>query len=49
MNPKYQLHKASGQARVRFKARDIYLGKYLSPESEQRYAAFNNDAFVGEI
>ena len=35
--PKYQLHKATGQARVRIKGRDIYLGKYLSPESEQRY------------
>ena len=35
--PKYQLHKATGQARVRIKGRDIYLGKYLSPESKQRY------------
>ena len=35
--PKYQLHKATGQARVRIKGRDIYLGKYRSPESEQRY------------
>ena len=34
---KYQLHKASGQVRARIKGRDIYLGKYLSPESEQRY------------
>ena len=35
--PKYQLHKASDLARVRIKGRDIYLGKYRSPESEQRY------------
>ena len=35
--PKYQLHKATGQARVRFKGRDIYLGKYRGPESEKRY------------
>ena len=34
---KYQLHKASDLARVRIKGRDIYLGKYRSPESEQRY------------
>ena len=35
--PKYQLHKATGQARVRFKGRDIYLGKYRSRKSEERY------------
>ena len=35
--PKYQLHKATGQARVRINGHDIYLGKYRSPESEQRY------------
>ena len=35
--PKYQLHKATGQARVRINGHDIYLGKYRSPESEERY------------
>ena len=35
--PKYRLHKATGQARVRFKGRDIYLGKYRSRKSEERY------------
>ena len=34
---KYQLHKATGQARVRINGHDIYLGKYRSPESEERY------------
>ena len=46
--PKYQLHKATGQARVRFKGRDIYLGKYRSRKSEERYVSLNNDVFVGE-
>ena len=35
--PKYQLHKATGQARVRINGHDIYLGKYRSPKSEERY------------
>lgn len=35
--PKYALHKASGQARVRIDGRDIYLGRHGSPESHQRY------------
>jgi hypothetical protein len=35
--PAYLLHKPTGQARVRFHKRDIYLGKYGSPESRDRY------------
>ena len=36
--PSYRLHKASGQARTIINGRHIYLGKYGSPESRQRYA-----------
>ena len=38
--PKYSSHKPSGQAKVRFKGRTIYLGKYGSPESKEAYARF---------
>ncbi|WP_165073276.1 tyrosine-type recombinase/integrase [Paludisphaera rhizosphaerae] len=37
-HPKYQLHKASGQAVVRLGTHDFYLGKHGSPES---YAAYD--------
>ncbi len=36
--PSYRLHKASGQARTIINGRHVYLGKYNSPESRQRYA-----------
>ncbi|QDV73636.1 tyrosine-type recombinase/integrase [Botrimarina mediterranea] len=36
--PKYWRHKPSGQAVVKVAGRRIYLGKYGSPESHQRYA-----------
>lgn len=36
--PGYSLHKASGQARVKFNGKTTYLGKFGSPESHQRYA-----------
>ena len=40
-SPSYLYHKKSGQARVRLKVgnryRDIYLGKYDSPESREKY------------
>lgn len=36
--PRYALHKASGQAVVRLRGRDIYLGKHDSPESHEKYA-----------
>ena len=35
--PAYQLHKATGQAKVRIDGRDFYLGLYGSPESRERY------------
>jgi integrase len=35
--PQPRLHKASGQARIRFGGRDIYLGRFGSEEAEQRY------------
>ena len=36
--PRYTLHKSSGQARVCFAGREIYLGVYGSPESRAEYA-----------
>ena len=36
--PRYTLHKSSGQARVCFGGREIYLGVYGSPESRAEYA-----------
>ncbi len=35
--PKYRLHRASGQAVVTINGRDVYLGKYGTPESVERY------------
>src|SRR5215470_5316389 len=35
--PAYQRHKASGQAKVRIKGRDHYLGPWGTPESHERY------------
>jgi integrase len=35
--PKYRLHKPTGLAVVRLSGRDMYLGRYGSPESEARY------------
>lgn len=37
--PKMSEHKASGQARVRWRGEDYYLGPWGSEESRQRYAA----------
>ncbi len=36
--PKYCLHKATGQAVVRLAGRDIYLGKFGSDASDEKYA-----------
>jgi integrase len=36
--PKYSLHKASGQARVLVNGKHVYLGKFDSVESRQKYA-----------
>jgi integrase len=38
--PKYSLHKSSGNAKVRFNGKTIYLGKYKSKESKEAYDAF---------
>ena len=35
--PRYCLHKSSGQARMRINGRDVYLGPHDSPESHERY------------
>jgi hypothetical protein len=35
--PAYQLHRGSGQAKVRIDGEDIYLGPHGSPESRERY------------
>ncbi len=37
--PAYQLHKASGQAKVRIDGKDHYLGVYDSPSSREAYDA----------
>ena len=36
--PSYRLHKPSGQARTIIHGRHIYLGKFNSPESREKYA-----------
>lgn len=36
--PKYTLHKATGQARVRIDGRDVYLGVFGSQASHERYS-----------
>jgi integrase len=38
--PAYSLHKPSGQAKVKDQGRTIYLGKYGSPESWEKYHRF---------
>ena len=38
--PKYRHHKGSGQAFVQVKGHRHYLGKWDSPKSKERYAAF---------
>jgi hypothetical protein len=38
--PKYRRHKGSGQAFVQVHGRRHYLGKWDSPKSKERYAAF---------
>ena len=35
--PKYALHKATGQARIRLSGKDYYLGTYDSEESHLKY------------
>jgi integrase len=38
--PKYSLHKATGQARVKYNGKTTYLGKYGSDESKEAYSRF---------
>lgn len=45
--PAYRHHKPSGQARVRWQGREIYLGKFDSPESRERYAELLTKIVVG--
>ena len=45
--PTYRHHKPSGQARVRWQGREIYLGKFDSPESRQRYAELLTQVVTG--
>ena len=42
--PAYQLHKATGQAKVRIAGKDHYLGKYGSPASHDKY-----DELIAEL
>jgi integrase len=38
--PKFSLHKATGQAKVRWQGKDHYLGRHGSPEAWERYCEF---------
>ena len=42
-SPSYRLHRPSGQAVVTLRGRDIYLGRFDSPESHQRFAEVMRD------
>ncbi|MSR58606.1 MAG: site-specific integrase [Planctomycetaceae bacterium] len=46
--PSYLLHRPTGQARVRIRGRDHYLGKYGSAESKQRYEQIVGDWLAGQ-
>ena len=43
--PQYLLHPASGLARARINGRDVYLGRFDSPESKAKYARLLADNF----
>ena len=45
--PVYRLHKPSGQARVRWKGQELYLGKFDSLESRKRYAELLRSIVTG--
>ena len=47
--PKYALHKATGQARVRINGKSIYLGEYDSEESRRRYDEVVTDYMKGTL
>jgi len=44
--PSYLRHQRSGQARVRIHGRDIYLGRFGSPESKEAYARLIAEHFA---
>lgn len=46
--PKYRLHKPTGLGVVRLSGRDIYLGRFGSPESKVRYQAVIADWLKGD-
>ncbi len=41
--PTYQLHKGSGQARTIIDGKSIYLGKYNSPQSQERFEELKSE------
>jgi integrase len=45
--PSYRRHRATGQAVVTLNGRDIYLGKFGTPESKARYDAAINEWLAG--
>jgi integrase len=47
--PKYALHKATGQARVRINGKSVYLGPYGSEESHRRYDEIVTDYMKGTL
>ena len=47
--PKYRHHKGTGQAFVQIQGRRHYLGKWDSPKSKERYAAFVAELAVRPI
>ena len=47
--PKYALHKATGQARVRINGKSIYLGPHGSEESRRRYDELVTDVMKGTL
>ncbi len=47
--PKYSLHKATGQARVRINGKSVYLGEYGSEESRRRYDEVVADYLKGTL
>ncbi|MFN0055541.1 MAG: tyrosine-type recombinase/integrase [Planctomycetales bacterium] len=46
--PSYLLHRPTGQARVRIGGRDIYLGKFGTPESKVAYERVIGDWLAGQ-
>ena len=47
--PKYRHHKGTGQAFIQVKGRRHYLGKWNTPRSKERYAAFVAELVVNPV